>query len=701
MNTWHTMPFVRLILPFSLGILSASFFPFVPSSALFCMPIVSFLFLLFLALKQQRFRFRGLFGIPLSIFLFSIGYLSTALHDDRNQPNHFSQSLSEGSPITLMGIVEEKVDKGKNIRITLNIKELCDNPDSLLPAAGNLLLYLKKDSTLTLPPQYGDVLLVQTTVRAIEGPKNPDAMDFKQYWHFQNIHYQGFIKSSDTKVLEHEKGNWLISKAKNWNNHFVEILKQYLNTEDEFAVGSALILGSKDAVREDIRDAYVATGAMHILAISGMHILLIFSQLEKILNLYKTGNRRIRWAKTIFLIVLIALFALLTGAGSSVVRAAVMASFLAIGKAINRKGNVLNLVMASAFCLLIFNPFWLFDVGFQLSYTAVIGITLFADKLKKIFVFNHKLFNWVWQNIAIGLAAQLAVTPISLYYFHQFPTYFWLSGLLVGAVADGALMAGVLLLCFNGIPFLNFVLAKILFCFLWLMNQLIFSIQKLPFNLIEGIQISLISILLVYACIYSFWMAVKTRKLGVLYYPLSILLVLMYFYAFKSIKSRATKQMVIYNIPKLTLIEVYVEKKCYSFFEKFSKNLEAENRIKFAAQNHRNSLAINELEAFNFNEYVKYDDFLYQNKYIVIHNTKVLILDILPKKPLFLRTDFVVIKSNPKLTIQELKQMFDFSQIIFDTSNSKWRVENWKKECQALGYNYHDVAEMGAWVHNF
>jgi competence protein ComEC len=701
MRTWHSMPFVRLVLPFCMGIVTASFLPFLSTSVALALTIFAFFSFLFLSFFQTNFRFRWLFGIPLSIFLFSIAYLLTAWHDDRQEASHFSQFLKEPTESTVLGVVEDKVEKEKSIRIILKIKELSHNSDSIKQASGNLLLYLKKDSTLTTTPQYGDVLVLKTTIREIELPKNPDAIDFKQYWHFQNIHYQGFIKVEDFKILAHDRGNWLIAKAKAWNAHFVAILRENLTSEDEFAVGSALVLGSKDAVSEEIKKAYIETGAMHILAISGMHILLIFSQLERILNLYKTGNRRVRWVKTVVLIFLIILFALLTGLGSSIVRAAVMASFVAIGKTMNQHNNALNLLAASAFCLLLFNPFWLFDIGFQLSYVAVIGITLFADKFKKIVTSKNKLLNYVWQNISIGLAAQLAVTPLALYYFHQFPTYFWLTGLLVGVVADWALMAGVVLLIVNHVPLLGWVASKILFGTLWAMNHLIFIIQKLPLNLIEGFWLSLGSVILLYGCISGFWVAFQSRKLRFMYYPLSILLILTTFYAFSSVKNQQIKQLIIYHIPKKSLIEIYMDKKCYSFSEKFSKNIDTENRIKFAAQNHRNSLKTNDLITFDFNEYVKYDNFIYHNGYMQVGSVKVAVLDILPKTPLSLPTEFVVLRNNPKLRIQELKQIFGFTQIIFDASNSKWRVEEWKKECHTLGYNFHDVAEKGAWVYNF
>ena len=696
---WRKIPFVRLILPFILGILMAIYMQFIPQMIVVLCLCLSFFSTFIFVYFKPSFRFKWLIGVPLSIVLFLMGYQLTYLKNELNYSTHFQNILKDKEPF-IIGIVTDKIEKTDYWRLTVAVNTIGEKVDSLTHCSGNLLIYLKKDS-IEIPPQYGDLILSKLAIQIMQSPKNPEAFDFKQYWHLQNIHYQCFIKFDNLKILANHQGNPLMALALSWQSQFIQILKKHLTTENEFAVGAALLLGSKDAISEDIRNAYVETGAMHILAISGMHILLIFKQLEWFLNLYKSGNRRWRWTKTIILITLIALFALLTGLGASVMRAAVMASFMAIGKAMKRRVSVFNVLAASAFTLLLWNPYWLMDVGFQLSFTAVIGIALFADKFSKIFILQNKLLRWAWSNISIGLAAQLAVTPISLYYFHQFPTYFWLSGLLAGAVADIALMAGVVLMIVDKIPLLGWAIGKILFGALWLMNNFIFIIQKLPFNLLEGFWLSTWAVGLIYLALFGLVQVIKTRKLRLLFYPLSISLILANMYAFSDIKSRTNRQLIIYDISRNSVVEIIEGTNCYRFYEKFSKNIRDKNRIKFATQNYHNALKINTLNEFNFNEYVIKNSFIYQNRYIRIGNIKVLLLDRMPKIGLTLGNCFVVVHNNPKFDIRHLKQIIAFRQIIFDGSNSKWRVEKWKKECVDLGIDYYDVSEKGAWIYQF
>ena len=700
---WREMPFVRLIIPFALGILTAIFWQFIPIVLIQSVLIISGFGVLLLSIFKMPFRWRWLFGIPLSMMLFSGGYASVFYKNELNHEQHFEHLKLSAQASYIIGVIVDKTEKPHHQRLILSVKKMGTTVDSLHEVSGNLLIYLKKDTALssTSSLQYGDLVILNTKIRDIEAPKNPYSIDFQQYWHFQNVHYQSFIDSTQLTLVAHNQGNPVIALAQRWQLYFISILKQYLGEGKEWVVASALLLGSKEAISEDIRNAYIESGAMHILAISGMHILLIFKLFERVLNLYKSGNRRWRWVKTIILIIIIALFTLVVGLGTSVLRAAVMASFVAVGQAMKRKVSIFNILAVSAFVLLLCNPYWLMDIGFQLSYAAVLGIALFTAKFKKLLAFKNNLLNYVWGNISIGLAAQLMVTPISVYYFHQFPTWFWLSGLLIGGVADAALIAGILFFIFNKIPLLGYVLSKILFGLLWIMNNLVFAIQKLPFSLIDGISLSVGFVILVYVTILGVTKALEKRALRLMYYPLSIILFLSANYAFRVLKDDSNRYIIVYHLPQNSLVNVTDGQKCYSFFKKFSKNFSLENKIKFASSNLHNTLRINNLNTFDFSEYYKNNSILYHNGYMQMDTLRVVILDKLPKKELTLSCHYIIIRESPRLNMRDLIQIFAFQQLIFDTSNKKWLVEKWKKECQELNINYYDIAESGAWVRKF
>jgi competence protein ComEC len=711
MINWREIPFIRLFLPFALGIVAAEYgftLPILWTNAILCL---SMLCIAFFTFRRVEFRQRWLFGIPLSIFLFLLGFQSIFYRNDLNDDRHFKQFLIENPQAAqlMVATVTDFSERPNNYRLTLSCQKIGLAADSMHDCVGNTLVYISKDSSEKggpeeksgQAPQYGDLILIKSKLRPVESPKNPDAFDFQKYLHRQNIHYQTFATLGDVQILAERRGNQIQQFAVDCQNHLLSILKKHLTTGREFAVGSALLLGYRDAVDEEVRNAYVQTGSMHILAVSGMHILLIFNGLQWIFKIYKSGNRRFRWTKAILSLLLIWLFALITGLSASVLRAAVMATFLAVGQTIKRRGNIYNILAASAFMLLIWNPMFLFDVGFQLSYFAVIGIVHFYPKIQKMVISKNKIINWTWDALAIGFAAQLVVTPLSLYYFHQFPTYFWLSGLLAVPVSSGALYVGIALFFLDWVPYLSYFLGKILFGCIFIMNEIIFSIQRFPLAIVDKLSFSLISIFLFYPALIHIAFTIQSRKLRGFLGPLSIFIVLNSLYAFSTIQHINQKRIVIYHVYKNSLIDFIDGETCFSFSKKEYGNQDTVRALKFAADNHRTQLQINEIHAFNFDDTLKIANFNYYQGICQFESFRLAIIDRLPSTPISLSFDAVLIRNNARFSIEDLHQKVQFKQIIFDASNNRYRVDKWKTTCITLGLPFYDTNESGAWVHDF
>jgi competence protein ComEC len=702
MINWRETPFVRLFLPFALGIVTAEqayTFPILWINTMVCL---SLLCLCLIATRRIEFRRRWLWGIPLSIFLFLLGLQSTFYQSETNDNHHFSKFLTDlqGEEI-MLATVSAFSERPNNYRLVLSCKKMGTSADSMRDCSGNALVYIRKDSSEQHPPQYGDLILIKSRLRSVESPKNPDAFDFQKYLHRQNIHYQMFTTLDAVKVLAQKRGNPIQQLAIDCQKFLLSILKNHLTTDREFAVGSALLLGYNDAVDEDVRNAYVQTGSMHILAVSGMHILLLFKGLQLFFSIYKTGNRRSKWAKAGISLVFIWIFALITGLGASILRAAVMATFLTIGQTMQRRGNIYNTMAASAFGLLLWNPMLLFDVGFQLSYFAVIGIAHFYPKIQKIVISKYKVANKVWDALAVGFAAQLVVTPLSLYYFHQFPTYFWLSGLLAVPVSSGALYVGIALFFFNWVPYVGYFLGKILFGCIFIMNEIIFLIQRFPLAIVDKLSFSLITVLLFYPALVHVSFTIRSRKLRNFFTPLSIILLLCSLYAFSTIQHNQQKRIVIYSVYKNSLIDFMDGETCFSFTTKENEQLNTVKSLKFAADNHRTQLQISKIHTFGFNDTLKTAHFNYFRGICQFDSFRLAIIDQLPNAPIALSFDAVLIRNNPRFSIEALHQKVQFKQVIFDASNSRYHVDNWKRACISLQLPSYDISESGAWTHNF
>jgi competence protein ComEC len=720
MIDWREVPFIRLFLPFALGIITAEYGFLLPNFWVNALLGVSLLSMGIIAVQRTEFRQRWVFGIPLSIFLFLTGCQAVFYSNELNDTRHFQQFLPLNPQTEQLSLatVTDFSERPNNYRLTLSLNKIGTTADSMHECTGNLLIYIRKDSTENTSsdggtknappeeksgqaPQYGDLILLQSKIHATEPPKNPDAFDFKRYLHRQNIHYQTFATIEDIQVLAERRGNPMQQLAIDCQKYLLTILKKHLTTEREFAVGSALLLGYRDAVDEDVRNTYVRTGSMHILAISGMHIVLLFNSLQWIFSAYKSGNRRLRWTKAILSIVLIWFFSLITGFGASILRAAVMATFLAIGQTMKRRGNTYNILAASAFTLLLWQPLFLFDVGFQLSYFAVIGIVYFYPKIQKIVISKNKIVNHIWDGLAIGFAAQLVVTPLSIYYFHQFPTYFWLSGLLAVPLSNGALYVGIGLFLFDKLPYIGYVLGKILFGCLFFMNKTLFMIQRFPLAIVDKLSFSLITLILSYWGLIHIALAIHSRKLHTFFTPLSIFIVLSTVYAFSTIRHNKQKRIVIYSVYKHSVVDFMEGDTCFSFTEQDTLSTTVQSKLKYATDNHRIQLQINKIRTFSFGDTLKTAQISYFKGVSQFGSFRLAILDNLPNTPIDLPFDAVLIRNNPRFSIEELTQKIQFKLLIVDASNNRRNVDMWKNMCITLNKPFYDINTSGAWAQNF
>jgi competence protein ComEC len=727
---WRNLPFLRFLIPLILGVVCADtpfFERFTDSNTLVVVAVLGFIFLVFFAWRNLSFAYRWLWGIPLSMVIFCLGAFRTQMHSELNKENHFKNVLAVSQPQEntthlpfFLGIVQEvlpRSDAGFRLRLRIKGVQL---GDTFLMRNGNLLLYVRGDSNMTQAlPKFGSTVAFQVNPHFIEAAANPHSFNFQTYWHHQNIHYQGFIESKAFKVLkEASSENWLLTQAQAVQAYFLETLRLNIGAEREFAVAAALLLGWKGALDKELKTAYVETGAIHILAISGMHIVLIFNSLEYFVKRIRWKNYKAALPKLAVLIAFIFFYALLTGFSASVVRAALMSGLLSLGKYMNRRADTYNLLSASAFMLLLYDPYWVFDVGFQLSYAAVAGLYFFAPRIQALLFIENPFLLKIWEGLAVGLAAQLTVTPLSLYYFHQFPTYFWLTGILAVPVSEWAMYVGLLLFSCSAFKPVAFVLGKLVFALIWLLNETVLAVSKLPFGLIENIWLWGFEVAVGYIAILGIAAALQTRKLRWLYVPLSMAGLLGLFSGFKVVEMQENRQIVVYKIPKAAWVETYIgntafvvsrtkvsKKYTYSDIKQPTSTpkdtfLNTRNEM---TRNHRTALRITAVTNIDNDSCFQNQHFFYCKSVVVASGFKLLLLD----KPLSNETlsadkfsfDAVLLLNNPAVDISTLCKRLHFKHLVFDSTNAPWRTEKWKSACRALGIGFHDVAQMGAWVH--
>jgi competence protein ComEC len=502
MLKWKRLPFLRLLIPMVMGILVASH----TNLPIFQLIIIQLLLLPglgWMAYRRIPYSRRWIYGLSIQLAWFCFGFGLLWLHDPIHSRDHFSKQEIQDEAIWVAEIKEVK--RAPDYQRLIISLQASITADSSKVVQGNALTYVPLSDTV----QKGDQIVFSGTIRPLSNSQWPGAFDRVRFWKHQYIHHQVSLQQGDYRIIHQSQKTHFIVQ---WRTRFQNQIHTYLKDQEVLGIVNAMVLGDRTLLEEETYELYVRTGSVHVLAVSGLHVGLVYLVLHFLLQ--RLPNTRLsRWIKTTCILIGIWLYAFLTGASPSVLRATTMFSLVVIGQSVQRDASIFNSLAAAAFLLLCWNPNWIFAPGFQLSFLAVAGIAFFQKRIYTLWIPSNRIIDWIWKGIAVSLAAQLTTTPISLFYFHQFPTYFWLSGLIVIPAAPFILGGGALILLFHQLgPDIAQWIAFLLTQSIKMMNSILAKIDQLPFSLwsdlsFDGIDCCL-SYLLIW-CIAGMW---ETRK---------------------------------------------------------------------------------------------------------------------------------------------------------------------------------------------
>lgn len=493
MHLLNNNPCIKLLIIVATSILITKFGP----SSYLIYFIISALFLLLileLIIKKGNERETILSNLIILI-LFFISYVNAnSIKGDRH-PNLNTYIKFTGK------ITDIPQEKNNSYKAILNIS----NSDSQSLTNQKVIAYFEKTNKFkNLEP--GDYIIGTSYFKKITNIKDPYGFNYREFLENKGTYYSTYLSSQKTYTRKKEARYSLLKMRK----HLINQLKQNINNNTVFQIVSALTLGYRNELKPEIRNYFISGGVMHVLAVSGLHVGMILLFLNFILSSLK----KIRFGKYINSILLIAGiwgYAYLTGFSPSVQRASFMFTFIIIGENIRRPLSVYNSIAASAFFILIFHPGFLFNVGFQLSYMAVISIIFFYPLFRKLLSSKNKLIKWGEDLLCISIAAQIGTLPISIYYFHQFPIYFWISNFIVIPAAYIILGATFLFFIFSSITVIASYYTIIITFITKATVYILIQIEKLPFALIEGLYISTIQLILLLSLFLFIMLYIKKR----------------------------------------------------------------------------------------------------------------------------------------------------------------------------------------------
>jgi competence protein ComEC len=618
----------------------------------------------------------------------SAGMLVTWKNDLRNNQSWYAYHTKDSSHLLLM-IDEPLVEKNKSFKTTASVKMIL-NDSVTIPVKGKLLLYFAKDSSVDYP-RYGDYILCVNNLQWIKNSGNPGAFNYERYAAFQGIFQQVYLQKNSWNVLSHNHGNRLYEFIFSTREKVLSIFKTYVTGKDELGIAEALIIGYKEDLDKDLVQAYSNTGVVHIIAISGMHLALIYFLLIWIFN-HIPFLKKQEFLKAVLVIIFLWMFALLTGSSGSVLRSAAMFSFIVMGKLLFRNASIYNTLASSAFTLLIFNPYLLWDVGFQLSYLAVIGIVALQKPIFRLWYIRNKMLRSVWELVSISIAAQVAAFPLCIYYFHQFPNLFLITNLFAVPLATALIYAELLLVMASFIHPLAIIIGKLLGWLIFLMNYLIKFFNSFNYSVWDNLYASPLSTWLLYAIIFfiTIWFTQKNKSM--LKYALVSLLLITVFYVNASWHVSQQKKLIVYNVPKHTAIDfLYADK--YFFIGDTILNEDGLLRNFHLKPSRISQQATKQLMDTTLIRHNHYAWQFFDKKMVIIDTT--VNFEAIEQK---INVDILLLTKNPRIRIHDLASALKPSMVVFDASNNLWKIENWKKECEQLALPFHSVPDKGAFI---
>ena len=693
---FHQTPFFRLLLPFISGIVVGFCFAIPAGFGVFAC-VIFMLGTCFLIWKWKwlfQHRLGWLYGVFLNLFFFTSGISTVSLRA--------FEPLDDSEQGCWLGVViDPPLERANSMKATVHIRaNLTD--DSSTVCNERIIAYFRKDS-LSRRIRQGDLLLMNTVLNPVSNAGNPYEFDYRGYLARKHIGRSAFAESGSWQKIDSYAQNALFNFSNRIRHSLLDVLKRSGLSGNELAVASALMLGYKADLDNELLRAYSMSGAMHVLAVSGLHVGIIYMVLKMIVMLVPF-IRRTKWLRTLILLSALWLYAIITGLSPSVMRAATMFSFIAAGEALNRRAYIYNSIAASAFILLLANPGNLLELGFQFSYMAVIAIVYLCPSLKGLYTFKNGFLDKAWELACVSIAAQAGTAPLALFYFHQFPSYFLLSNYVVIPAASIIIYGTVFLFFISPVPWLLETFGWLLDKFLYGVNFMVFLIEKLPGSVILGIRFAAWEILFAYILIAatSVWWTKKHKT------ALFAIIVSIAFWitggTIRTGQDLQRQQLIVYHTQGNSLLHfvdgrnntIWYASRSPSFNSSgFTESQRTALHLKDAPSYHLDSVFLKSGESYLPGLYGDGNYVYFAGKRLAIFTRNAPPQNAGEQS---IRTDVAILTQNVNVRIPQIIEWYRPDIIVMDASNTQSRINRWEEECAETGVKCHRVDRDGAFV---
>jgi competence protein ComEC len=671
-------PFLVLLTAFTVGILLQQYWNSI--AAIYWFSVTILVFTIGSTLQLISSVYRNVFILRTIVIVTGfllLGATISCLGDIRNNKSWYGHFLTEAEAVKVK-VTDMPIAKANTVLIPV-AAEAIYNSGKWIKATGDIGLYIYKKDFHKIY-QTGTILIIPNKLVQLKSSGNPFAFDFAKMSARKGIFHQAFLAVHEVCLLKTgtEKSSSIVQLK-----HTLQIsINENVKDSTTRALIAATLLNERNELDENLMAAYSNTGIIHIIAISGMHIVLLASFILWILKIIPSS----KWIgiKYGIAVVVVWLYIALTGFPPSAVRAAIMFTLLATGLTLSRIHNPVNIWAAAGMLVLCYNPCWLYDVGVQLSFLAVLSILLFYTPVKAWLTPKNKISRWLWEVLAVSVAAQILVFPLVIYYFNQFP----LLGLLANvpaALYSTLLMFGALLMfILHAIGCPAMWLGTVLTYLTKVFNSIIIFLSDCTPQLMRNLYIDQLEYwlfigIVVFLCIFCFY------KKGL--YLLSALCLGIIFTTdliSKDFIALSQEKLVVYNTNKVSQADWFQGKKVTHLFPSDAKQLRYYLRPAMLGY------SINEEDSISNST----------GKLIKLKHVDILFLERCHISPSArFSVDILILSNSCIFSPEEWFNAFHPKQIILDGSIPRWKAIKWKKQLQDNGASVHWVQEDGAWIY--
>jgi competence protein ComEC len=665
-------PLTRITIAFVLGVVFDYYFHLTPNCIVFLVALsFAILSLSFFAVKKRNSSFIY-FDISVYLVSFIIGIATLMAHTDSYQKEnytHYKELFKK--PHRLSIVVNEKLKSTLfNHRFVVILKQI-DNT----ACSGKIILNVKKEA-LDNSLEIGDCLRFSGMVYKNKASLNPSQFDYSKYLQNKQIYAQLYCSKSEINIgLFKVKDIWYYTSK--FRSIIIRNLEKKNFNTTELNVAIALIMGQQQEISPDIIKDYQYAGAVHILSVSGLHIGFILYFVRMLLKSIPNTKRGL-WFKLVCIITALFAFGLIAGLAPSVVRSVVMFSFVAVGDTLRRQTNVYHTLLVSILLILLFQPYFLFDVGFQLSYLALFFIVWVKPLFDSLWTPRNAIGKFFWDILSVSFAAQLGTLPLSIYYFHQFPCLFFVTNLIVIPILVVVMILGVVVFIMALFDVAPLFLVQLFEYCIYFMNRIIniiasfeqFIIQKIPLNgyiLIFGYTL-LIAIVI--------WLKKPTFNRLIFLLMSVVFLQLSYI----NINWSAKNELIVFHQKKQTLIAERKGNNVVVYCNEINNKKVSKNSV-------LNSYLVGNFCTLKSKEKLRNLMFFRNRKILIVDSTNVYLPDMKP--------DIVILIMSPKINLQRLLQTLRPKTVIADGTNHGREIKAWETSCRKAKINFHATVEKG------